>query len=647
MPLLFFAFLFVLVLLGDGKQPNGDVVAAGGILGLFLWGRTKGRIALRIPPVLNTVWATLLLYFVGRTVFSDSVGYSISTTIRWVMAYLVFVFFSSTGLLDSSRGNQEEKVFFNSVLIFGVVAVVASFIAIFVEPWGSSFSGMNLLYPTFGHNHVVDVIVFAFPLVLYRLIQNKNTTNALLLLLFGLALVFSFARGAWLLMFVYLLYCFRTKRVVVTGLLVACAAAFLFVTFSKNLSGGPFDWPTLKRQLVKASALENRLPYWKQAVAAVGERPLFGAGPGTFYLLSKRLQETPKSYSWYAHSFPLELLAEIGIIGTIGVMGVIGYTLRGVRRRPLFHSVALTLAYSLYEFNLNFLVIWLLLWATLGLLYGGKKTRLGTNRFILIPLTVLGLFYLSSVLAALFGLLPLTKSIAFFFEPYVETRAVARLETASVPGAVGQLEQRVILFFHKKDPEVLIAMARKMGTAELFRRAVAADPQNVEYIADFIDYLVERKNAEDLGRMLSEAYVRHSPRESLPLLSRANFSGSQLLPLYTKQLMEDIGRPTNKRDFLAKTYYFLGYELLEKSPETTRVLWTLARDTAPEWGYFHVELASLEYQTFRDPEGAESILNYCHEFKYAAGQCGNTKIIDTNPGDQHENIKAIPTVFGK
>src|SRR3989338_2900330 len=110
---LFFALLFTLALLGDGKQPIGDVVAAAGILGLFLVQRMKGKIIVRVPALLNTVWAAFLLYLIIRTVFSDSVGYSVSATIRWIMAYPVFVLFASQG-----KEEKEKNIFSSGLLIF-------------------------------------------------------------------------------------------------------------------------------------------------------------------------------------------------------------------------------------------------------------------------------------------------------------------------------------------------------------------------------------------------------------------------------------------------------------------------------------------------------------------------------------------------
>ena len=91
--ILFFVLLFVLVLLGDGKQPVVDLVATAGILSLFVIRAIEKRPVAQLPRWINFAWTAVLLYLVTRTAFSDSVGYSISATIRWTMAYLVFVFF--------------------------------------------------------------------------------------------------------------------------------------------------------------------------------------------------------------------------------------------------------------------------------------------------------------------------------------------------------------------------------------------------------------------------------------------------------------------------------------------------------------------------------------------------------------------------
>lgn len=610
--ILFFGFLFALVLLGDGKQPIGDVVAAAGILCLFVIRRMNGETISHLPPLVTTTWATLLLYLVVRTIFSDSVGYSVTATIRWFMAYLVFVFFSS--------GPHDEKHnvrFSNSMLWFGVLVVLTSVVVTVFELLGRALPGMNLLYPTFGHNHAANIIVFALPLALYR--------RPLLAVFFGLALVFSFARGAWLLMGGYLAYVLlasrgisaRAKQMGVGVVLAGALAVFMLPGVSNYLPPVISGSPLLQRQIVKESILANRLQYWKQAAAAIQQSPLFGAGPGTFYLLSKRLQEAPGSYSWFAHSFPLELFSEIGAIGLIGVIWLIGGVLRGAKRGPLFHGVVLTLAYSLYEMNLNFLVVWLLFWAAMGILFARarqEESKLpAQNHLLVMCLGVLALFYLSSVAASVVGLFPNMRLFSFYSEPYIVGRAKNMLigEKAALPR-----ELQIIELFHKKDPEVLAA-------AGLFERAIAQDPHNVEYLAEYIDFLLKKGNTAAIARALGV--------------------NLDLSPFLTKELFVDVGRPTVRSEFLAKAYYFLGFTLLSRDPEQTRSFWTLARDLAPEWGYFHVELASLDYHVVQDKEQANNILINCRKFRFASAQCNDTKINDTNPGDQYENIKAIPT----
>ncbi|MEK7499762.1 MAG: O-antigen ligase family protein, partial [Patescibacteria group bacterium] len=134
---------------------------------------------------------------------------------------------------------------------------------------------------------------------------------------------------------------------------------------------------------------DNRLKYWKQAAMAIGERPWFGSGPGTFYLQSLRLQVSSSSFSWFAHSFPLQSIVELGILGSLLLFVLIGLQIRAAVKiicerviqvneshrfvQSLAWGVLLSFLYSFYEFNLDYLVLWLLFWAACGLVIGYRE----------------------------------------------------------------------------------------------------------------------------------------------------------------------------------------------------------------------------------------------------------------------------------
>ena len=71
----------------------------------------------------------------------------------------------------------------------------------------------------------------------------------------------------------------------------------------------------------------------------------------------------------------------------------------------------------------------------------------------------------------------------------------------------------------------------------------------------------------------------------------------------------------------AKTFYTLGL-LAYKNNETDLVIpfWQAAINIAPEWSYFHIELANF-YSSTGDILNAKETLNYCLKFNYTKEHC--------------------------
>jgi O-antigen ligase len=648
----FFILLSALLFLGDGKQTVIDSIAAGGILFLFA---ARALFEKQKPASLSrpifVAWMILLLFLSVKTVFSDSVGYSITTFVRFIMAYSIFCFFAG-----AKRGSRHG--FFQAGLLFSVFAAIASFIMVIFEDFGKKLPGMNMLYPAYGHNHVAAILMFSIPLAIETFRREKSVKHAIFLATAAGALLCSFARGAILLFVCYAAFCltarhdspFRKKSALI-GTIIGCVI-FLAASFIPRITRLPLT-DFIKRQVIKESILKNRLPYWKQSMSAFRARPFFGAGPGTFYLLSKRYQERPANYSWYAHSFPLEILAETGIVGLflfgLLLLSIVKAVIKkgGERddgeKKALIDGAALTLLYSLFEFNLNFLVIWLLLWATLGILASQSKNNKGRNAMLRGVLFILGTYYVLSVASSVAGVILHNIQLQATIEPHradLVTEALDQAVKTKKPPPSGLAH--IIYVFHKNNPDVLSALAGQAGASKekahgYYRQALTADPQNVRALTNYLFFDVKQIQPDELMRFIS-FYLKTGDNKQVAL--RALQDG--LMATSEKDFKEFVGNPDTPQETLAKATYFLGYNIVHSSPEEARVLWTLARDLAPQWGYFHVELASLEYHTLHDTLRADEVLKDCRIFTYAARQCKEAIIRDIMPESQYESVKAIP-----
>jgi len=338
------------------------------------------------------LWAAVFAAYAVSTVFSDSIGYSISSVVRLCMGFLVYCLFYS---LSSSKISHIFTI--GTVVFAGLAAVVAAAYTLFPSLAGG-LPSMNLLYASYGHNQLAGLLLFGIPLVIGEVTPIPSWCKKALFVLFLSGMVFSFARGAWILLATYFAFLLITKRLVgkfntsIVILFIGAVAGLLVTMFllAPRFADNPpimnNDW--FYKQTIKPPIYESRIQYWLQALRAIRERPIFGSGPGTFYLQSKRLQNAPLSYSWFAHSFPLEILVELGVLGAIPMFFLLFHhgkkIIRGFRAgsdgqdtrygAPLALGAGLTLAYSVYEYNMNYLVVWLLFWATLGVVSRRKDT---------------------------------------------------------------------------------------------------------------------------------------------------------------------------------------------------------------------------------------------------------------------------------
>ncbi len=519
----FFFFLLVSLFLGDGKQPFVDVWWALGILIMYGFRYyQRGKLDLRpLPRLVGFVWITLILYYVILTPFSDSAGYSISATVRLVEGYLVYVFFS--GLSRDSRnqnlsdsGNQAVELFTTGLLLVGVVATIASFVFLLNPSLARFLPSMNLLFANYGHNHLAGLLLFVFPVTIGLVEKKKNIWAIGALGLFIVGMVLTFARGAWILLVLYFVSLFVMNKntfIKRVSLFVAMVIVVVFLGTALLSARGEKQNSIYFRQLnafiFKPSVpSDNRLEYWRQAIEAIKERPLFGSGPGTFYLLSRRLQSAPNSWSWFAHSFPLQTAAETGLVGLSIFLFLICVLFRGSwvpdegqkndqSRRLLLWGVLLVFFYGMYEFAFDFVSIWILLCALMGSLTlhntgGHDKQR--TSIAVTIFLSILTVFYflsLGSVAASALN----NKSLVFVLAPY-NIDALKDHPDKYQDSWLAALSMKSLRYFHKTHPDALSLVAAMESDAlrrQDARESLAvADPWGPAAF-EAVDYLVTNK----------------------------------------------------------------------------------------------------------------------------------------------------------
>jgi O-antigen ligase len=171
----------------------------------------------------------------------------------------------------------------------------------------------------------------------------------------------------------------RNRRPVRTALVVLCALALAVSSVALVAKvGNPVTWAS--SQLSRGECVNdpgrltdlcanNRLRWWGEALDVAANRPVAGAGAGTFALARRRYRETATAVT-EPHSVPLQLFADLGIVGLVLGVAVVGGAIvaargglrlaRGDDRAAAAALACLLLAYGLHalvDYDLDFLAV--------------------------------------------------------------------------------------------------------------------------------------------------------------------------------------------------------------------------------------------------------------------------------------------------
>lgn len=633
MAALFFFLVFLGLLLGDGKQGLVEVygVAATLILWVFHVIYNKSKPA-PLPRQIFYSWALFVVVAIISTVTSISIGYSFSWVVRLLSGYVVYRLFVDVAPTVNER-------FFSRCLLALVYAAGALSLGYHIFPGVRAvIPSMNLLSANFGHSHLADLLVFVFPLMLLEVFSARAKLGWGALILYLLMLFSTIARAAWLIVLFYALFVFRSvyktglyKKALHIILLLGTAGIFYVGYIGVAARGN-----TLTKELyTRPRSLDVRMMYWQQAIDGFIDSPILGNGPGTFSLVSLRHQRAPLSSSWFAHSQPLQVLAEMGLVGVAAFGFLIfshirfwyrhrAFLYNNPTRRSLLWGVVLVFIYSCFEFVLDYFVVWLLFWAATGFITGSiKEARAGRHdNSAGLAVVAISVFYLFWVAGSSVGIFMKRYDAAFFLAPFDTTQAL--IYVGGVVQNKHPIGEGLVRVFHKKTPRVLYEVSKQKkdeGDYEAYgyygKETVFADPQNIEYVTQYLSYLASL----DTDRSGKEVLLLL--RRALP--KRLDNQIAALRP-YTREIGESVRhyygreRPRLRERYLS-LLYVIGLYHWQNNPHLTLSLWTLAKEVLPDFGAIHIEIARLYQHGMHDDAGAQEVLQKCVTYKSARKQC--------------------------
>lgn len=652
----FFLLLFLGLFLGDGPQSVIEVYGAA--IGLLLWvwyffWNTEKK-DLSSPVFIG--WTAVFVAATLSAAFSIDRGLSVSWLVRLGSAFLIFMVFA--GLSDKRAAQQ----FMKGTLVFIVGASVLSVISLLSPLFRSTLPSMNLVSLVYGHNHLADLLIFSLPFLTYYLRSATKPQRLIALFLYVALLFLTFARGAWLIALAYGVYKGRRTIFVLpkrAWLTTGGVIGALVLLGAKFVASG-----AISKYLLRPNSFDVRLLYWRQAIDGFLQSPLVGNGPGTFSLISRQFQETAISSSWFAHSFPLQTLSDVGTLGVcafILLFFVLGRAviIHGEKQEaplvyaPLIESTLLIAFYSLFEFTLDYFVTWAFFWAMMGLIVGRAHAAGARREAVRIfSAAVAGytvIFYALWIAGGVTSLVTGAPQKAVVFEPFDETWSVAYFMTPSVSKSASL--DRLIFFFHAKNPAVWYAYAEreadknnKSVAASAYHTSFLLEPMNIEHAKTYLSFVTKMNDDSLLAAAVQGVCTTRS------LVCGAEIFFPSFLEAFRVRYQEEAvrGGQISFPDMLQRVFYLSGYDVLSNHQEETRAAWSAAATLDPNWGYYQIELASLNFYLFNDDAVVAKTLTDCIRDKYTAGWCRkyeNNYLSLPPVGSMIKNIQAIPEII--
>jgi len=638
----FFFFILFLSLFIPTNHPGLPEAYFALFLGVLLFFRLgKPREARAIDGTALILWTIAIISLLLSTFISRSISMSLITLVRYLEGAAVFLL----AAMDAATPGRLAR----TISIFGLLASGVFMIMLVFRAFLPHAYFYNSVTAVNGHHPIAYTIIITLPFIL----ASHRTFMSYCIVC--VSLVLSAARGAWIITLLF--FSAQTLRFPSPLRNKSTIIGVIFLVLAIGWTTWMSSLPQIEKEKLvesmpmlqfyaKDTNLVMREAFAYQAFTALQRSLLIGHGAGTFSLLSRQYQTQPGYFSQFAHSFPLETLAETGMLGSISIASLMGFILyRAVRAitqksmySPFGWALILSAIYSLFEVNLNNLPHWLLFWAIAGVLCKlPRKTPAPPLRTISLGIAVLLIiFSFTSVSAWYFSRYDLPTALRL--APYNKSLALSALHLQT---SINAPEGESIQWWHRRDPDILIELSRQ--NPAYYPLVLQLDPHNSYYLQLFLTHLVDTGNVSMIANLLCQT-PNGMTDPSCPMTKSRTFADA----VKEKTLLYDALTHLLGDDGHAKFYYALGRALHRntESPDTTVYLWQKALQTAPQWGFYYLEIAGAQYHWLDDTNAAEQTLESCLRHPLAKQGCTMIRQpADLNPpGTYADDIFLIPAI---
>lgn len=308
----------------------------------------------------------LFVAFLISAIFSKYRVFSLQNFLVFSFMYLVYL------LLRSSKINKEnfDKVFDywllgSTLLAFGGLV-------------GYLYNGVYADTSFLGKNGIGTLLATVVPISQMKISYRGKLYDYLFFIFIIATLLLSMSQGAWigLILGEILLYVFGDKKIKRSVLILIVFLLLLFFIFSIHsiLTGNRLlDFFHTRLDMTSRSKID-RIYIWRSSIKMFLDYPLTGVGLGTFPLEYPNyiLPGARETIVYFAHTLPLNLLTETGILGFLTFFSFLiylykrGFSLFRASRDnfylALLSSLTAYMGHQLFDGTMWFLHIGIVFW---------------------------------------------------------------------------------------------------------------------------------------------------------------------------------------------------------------------------------------------------------------------------------------------
>lgn len=266
------------------------------------------------------LWLVFLVFLGLSGIKSINFPLSLESWLKYVLSFLVFWFF-----LLTDQKKISSKMILDGLLLIVIILSIISFIFQFISPYIGELPGMNLIYATYGHNHLAALLLLLIPFSWWNIEKYSRIYNSrwwvIVPVFLTTNLLISFGRVAislGLAQFLILTFTLKSKNKYflfskkILGTLYLLIIIFGIIFSFTNLS---CSIPFKEKQFCKSLFSDSRPKYWRRALEVWKDNFWLGSGTGTFSLSSQKYQLHAEDNTAYAHNAFLQEFSNLGLLG--------------------------------------------------------------------------------------------------------------------------------------------------------------------------------------------------------------------------------------------------------------------------------------------------------------------------------------------